>query len=470
MGPRFATRATDQPTAAPRSTPGYWVSDTATPGASSAPPAAAGGAMTSDGAMVSDQGADGAFCDPNSFYDGEGCGPDGCGPGGPLAAPYGFCPCPVTLWEEVHAHRRIWFDIDYLFFWSKGNQLPPLVTTSPPGTPQSQAGVLPESATTAILFPTGRVDTEGRSGARISLGYWLIDGEFTGIEGQYWALAQGSTTYDISSNGDPILARPFINVDPSLLTPREDAALIAFPGLVIGQSTGNLTGSIDIRTTANLQSANFDFRQLIWLDFTRQRRLDLLLGYRFFGVDDSVTINDQSLFTPTSGPIPITQFASQDVFSARNRFNGGEIGAKWQSYHGPFSIELVGKCAFGENSERMYINGFNTITSLGTTITYVGGLLAQPTNIGSYVRDVFAVLPEADGNLRWNITCNMRLVVGYTFVYINRVQRSGDAINRQLNPTQINGGTLVGPAQPSFSFHDTTFWAQGVNAGIEYRW
>ena len=32
------------------------------------------------------------------------------------------------------------------------------------------------------------------------------------------------------------------------------------------------------------------WRKLIWIDFTMQRRFDLLLGYRFLRVDDSVTI------------------------------------------------------------------------------------------------------------------------------------------------------------------------------------
>src|SRR5436190_10489023 len=31
---------------------------------------------------------------------------------------------------------------EYLLWWTNGNPLPPLVTSSPPGTPQNQAGVL----------------------------------------------------------------------------------------------------------------------------------------------------------------------------------------------------------------------------------------------------------------------------------------------------------------------------------------
>ena len=80
------------------------------------------------------------------------------------------------------------------------------------------------------------------------------------------------------------------------------------------------------------------------------------------------------------------------------------------------------------------------------------------------------MLPEADINLRWDITCNLRGTIGYTFMYINRVQRSGDAIDLTVNPTQFNGGMLVGEARPAFFSTDTGFWAHGATAGLEYRW
>ena len=83
---------------------------------------------------------------------------------------------------------------------------------------------------------------------------------------------------------------------------------------------------------------------------------------------------------------------------------------------------------------------------------------------------MFAVLPEANANVRVDVTRNLRLTAGYTFIYINRVQRSGDAIDRTLNPTQINGGTLIGDPRPAFAFHDTSLWLQGFNAGFEFRW
>jgi hypothetical protein len=432
-----------------------------------------GAASEYDGGPLGDDGgcADGA-CDPSAeCADGQGVYP------GAFGHRFGqkFHHCKVNdLWAEVHAHRRCFVQVDYLSMWAQGNPLPPLVTTSPIGTPQAQAGVLPVSATTSILFGNERVDVDQRNGGRINVGYWLVDGEFLGIEGQYMALETQNTVFNASSNfssGDPnafIIARPFINVDPILPSPTEDSFIIAFPDFQIGPDTTDLDGSINIRTVSNIQSANMTLRRLVWIDFTMQRRVDLLLGYRFFRLEDSVTVND-AITTQPSGAIPLTFFTSQDLWRSRNQFHGGEIGLKAQCYHGIFSLEFVGKCAFGSNRERTWINGFNTTTVDDVTTVGVGGLLTQPTNIGSYRRDVFAILPEANANLRIDLARNLRLTMGYTFIYINRVQRSGSAIDRTLNPTQI-GGQLQGEARPAFFANDTPFWVHGVNGGLEYRW
>ena len=145
------------------------------------------------------------------------------------------------LYEELQSHRRIWVQVDYLSWWGKGNPLPPLVTTSPVGTPQDQAGVLPVSATTAILYGNERVDQQTRNGGRINFGYWLIDGEFLGVEGQYLQLGQQNSTFATSTAQTPIIARPFTNVDPSLVVPTQDAALVSFPGFEVGGVPGDLT-------------------------------------------------------------------------------------------------------------------------------------------------------------------------------------------------------------------------------------
>ncbi len=376
------------------------------------------------------------------------------------------------FYTDTQSHRRIWVTPEYVQWFVKGNPLPPLATSSPPGTPQTTAGVLPESATTSILYGNDRVDTTQRPGGRLNIGYWLVDGEFLGIEGQYFALQQGVSTFHADSTQIPggILARPFLDVNPILLTPQQGAALLGFPNFFLLGTPVNLTGTVDVRTTSSVQGAGALLRKLIWIDFTSQRRLDFLFGYRFFRFDDSVTINDVSNNSGGGFFAPSTT-TSQDLFSARNQFHGGDIGLKFQQYCcGRFSGELIGKVAFGMNAEQVFITGSNTLTTLGTTVTNAGGLLTQASNMGLRTRDVFAILPEANANLRFDVTRNLRLTAGYSFIYINRAQRSGDAIDTTLNPTQINGGTLVGQSSPTFAFHDTSIWMHGINAGFEYRW
>jgi len=449
---------------------GAWVSDgeTAMPEPPSAPNPDALAAQLANG--ITEQLGGAAPCE-----DGEGgeCDPNGMG-----LVPYGHGHFVTDLWAEVHSHRRCWFQLDYMSMWSQGNPVPPLVTTSPLGTPQAEAGVLPVSATTSILYGGERVDLAQRSGARINFGYWLIDGEFLGVEGQYFALEPGHTPFSATSiftdgiqPGDQILARPFYNVNPNLPQPREDSLLVAFPNpYIFNQIPGTLDGSIDIKTTSNIQSAGALLRKLIWMDFTSRCRLDLLLGYRFFRLNDSVIIDDDSTFYPDGGIVAPINFRANDTFSSKNIFNGGELGLKAQKYWGPMSVELVTKVAFGNNHQNVYINGYTTQTILDSSVTTAGGLLTQPTNIGTYTRDVFAILPEADVNVRFDITRNIRATLGYTYIYTNRVQRSGSAIDTTVNTTQFQGGTLQGEARPAFTFNDTPFWVQGVTGGIEVRW
>ena len=89
---------------------------------------------------------------------------------------------------------RLWWRAEYLHWWTEGMDLPPLVTTSPPLTPQNQAAVLGEPGT-AILFGNGEINGDSVSGFRTRSGFWLNpDGAFA-IEGEYFQLAEQDDGY-----------------------------------------------------------------------------------------------------------------------------------------------------------------------------------------------------------------------------------------------------------------------------------
>ena len=411
---------------------------------------------------------------PGPYDEGCPCGQEGCscggGHGGCLANFFGG-PC-FGLWNQVHTGQKYWVRGEYLSFWAKGNPVPALVTTSFPGTPQTQAGVLGAPSTT-VLFGDAKLDGTQRNGAKISFGYWFGEGQFNGIEGHYFALVQGGTTYDNTQSftANPttaqILAHPFYNVDPGLAMPRQDASILAYPNFNLLGTTVVLDGSVNVKTTANVQSAGALFRHMLWTDFEAGYKVDVLGGYRFFKVDDSVLINDST--TTMGGFLARTTFTASDYFIANNTFNGGEVGFAWQQYWGRLSLDTLAKSAFGAVHESVRISGESTVTTLGQTAKSVGGLLAQPSNIGQYGQTRFAALPEVALTLRYDLTCHWRISAGYNFMYLTAVQHSGSAIDTTINPTQI-GGTLVGPVRPTFAFADTGFFVQGVTSGLEYRW
>jgi hypothetical protein len=114
------------------------------------------------------------------------------------------------------------------------------------------------------------------------------------------------------------------------------------------------------------------------------------------------------------------------------------------------------------------------------THPFLGGVFTQPTNIGRHVRNHFDVLPEEVVSLSYSPRTWLRIFTSYQFLYVDAVARPGDQINRNINATQTGladairaagiGSAPTGPAQPVFSFHDSSFWAQGISFGLEFRY
>ena len=117
----------------------------------------------------------------------------------------------------------------------------------------------------------------------------------------------------------------------------------------------------------------------------------------------------------------------------------------------------------------------NDFTNFETLQTFPGGYFAMGTNMGNRSRTEFAVVPEAALNLGWRITPSAAITVGYSFVYASNVVRPGNQMSRIINTSQSvaytsdPAATLVGPAQPSFQFNTSSFWAQGINIGLAVR-
>jgi hypothetical protein len=369
-------------------------------------------------------------------------------------------PDPVNCPDDG-PHTRVWAEVEYLLWWMKGDRLPPLVTSSPAGTPQSQAGVLGAPGT-AVLFGGSSVNDDLRSGGRFTLGSWLDDCQRFGVEADYFLLESKVTGFSASSDGSPILARPFFDVSG-----QPASELIAFPGLVRGSvsaradSTG-LVGA-DALLRANLCCGC-------------GYRLDAVGGYRFLRLADRLGIDESLVSTNPSNPnfVPLgTALAIGDRFDTVNEFHGGDVGLRGELHRGAWLLQGLAQVAVGNNHEVVDITGATTVSVPGAPpVTHQGGLLALPSNIGHFSRDRTVVIPEFGLRAGYEISPGLRAFVGYTFLYWGDVARAGNQIDLGVNPALLPpvSRPVTGPARPAPQFEDSSFWAQGINLGLELRY
>lgn len=374
----------------------------------------------------------------------------------------------------------MWVRGEYLVWATKGMRTPPLVITSAdPGINPADLH-LNDNGDLGVVFPVGilyggdRLNDDARSGARITFGFWLDDCHTVGVEADYWGLNDGKDSFFRDSTGNPILSRPFYNI----LTGLESSSLVAYPtpvGGVLHQ------GSIDIDTSTRVQGSGV--RALVNMCCSSgcgtslwngcptpvSKRVDLIAGYRFVRLDDSLRIREDSQLTP-GGSFLIT-----DSFDTENHFHGFDVGAQAGWRRGPWSLDVLSKVALGNVRSIADIRGTSVITPTGgATVTQTGGILAQSTNIGRYTNDEFAAVPELGFTVGYSLTPAWRVTAGYNFVYWSKVARAGDQIDRDVNPNLIpdaNGpGTDNSHLRPEFRWVYDDFWAQGLTLGLEGNW
>lgn len=270
---------------------------------------------------------------------------------------------------------------------------------------------------------------------------------------------QGSTTPPGTS---PLLA------SSTFVLPSGGTVLSAFPGTTRSVLTSRLQGA-EANGLMNLTDGD-------WY------RVDLLGGFRWMQLKEGLGIfQNDSINVTTSGlagqPNDITslslnmELTRDEQFSTQNNFYGGQVAARAEFTYQRIFVNVLGNLGLGDMHEQVTIVGYTTTTGSQTVTTASGatqttslagtapGWLAQASNIGSYSRDRFAVVPEARVSVGYQVTENLRLAVGYTFLYASTVVRPGD----QIDP-------VSGADHPAFAFHGTDFWAQGLDAQVQVRY
>jgi hypothetical protein len=374
----------------------------------------------------------------------------------------------------------LWVDNDFLMWWIQGTRLPPLVSTSPAGTPAATAGNLGAISNTSIYGP-GSQDNNLRLGWRLTVGSWIDDEHRFAVEANFLMIANGGNQFSAQSSGDPMLARPIINGN-IIVTGAEP---IAVPGVSSGSihissvTTGVVGGGIWLRENFTRSDDPCDTchpcrrgagccggadpnSSCYW-------RFDSLFGYRTLRFADRLYIDDVvNAVAPLNGVPAGSTLERSDRIRAMNTFHGLDLGTTGDVMWGPWTVNAVAKVAIGFNDSSVDIFGIHTVDGVFGS----GGLFAQPTNIGHHTRNQVSAVPEIGLKLGYNIAPNMKISAGYNFLYWYHVVRAANEVNRNIDQTFLTSGapTAFTPVQPGFSFQDRSLWVQGVSVGLEWRY
>ena len=378
-----------------------------------------------------------------------------------------YCP-PGSQNYEVCKYR-VWANTEALLWTRHERVLPPLITTAPTMTPRNGGPVPPIAAVignpeTTLLFGGGREGRDATWGGAINFGMWLDPANEVGVGGRFWMLDDDEQ--DVHVEGLPIIGVPFFNTTIGF----EDALLVSYDNAAFPPTT---VGSVDVRMSNEIHGAEAygRFNMLHWLGTPRGSRfadcppgegkfrsIDILAGYQYSRVNDLLQV-----LTRFDSSIP-SSHTTTDYFRTKNQFHGGLLGLSGEVRNGRWSLKGLGKIGFGNMHQTVLISGNNTIDVGGGPIQTIGGLFTQSTNIGTFRRDHFAYIPEAQINLGYQMNNVFRLTMGYDFIYWSNVVLAGEQVDRNIN-TLLFGG-MAGAPPPQFTWNDADFWAMGLNFGL----
>ena len=342
---------------------------------------------------------------------------------------------------------------EYLLWWFKNGKIPPLVTAGGDGKLGSPG--------TRVLVDNLDFDNDVRQGGRFALGYHFESLPWLGVEANYVFLADRQSDIRIASDGNPLLAQPFLNAFTGL----PDANIVAMAGVARG------TVTIGARTSLWGAEANLAAR----LNCSDRFRLAALGGFRFLRLEDEVTSREQFLISPNVPGFGGNGVVLKDEFRTRNSFYGGQVGLETGVQFGLLTVDFRGTIALGQMQQVADVGGgFDRLSPNGVTTPFQGGVYALRSNSGRHQRDELAFLPEVGLKVGLQLTPHWKVYAGYSFLWVSSVARAGEQIDPVVNVSQFvfrsGNGPLVGPARPAFNFAESDFWAQGLNFGLELRY
>jgi hypothetical protein len=339
----------------------------------------------------------------------------------------------------------LYFGAEYILWFLREGRIPPILTTSSP----ASAGILGASDT-RVLYGDDRLETrhgDRFNGMRLTVGYWLTP--LLAIEGEAFVLERDSTYFKAISNGSEVLAFPYTNAATGLPA----STVIAGPspngllrGAFVGYSRVELFGQ-----QVNLVGVLAD---------GPGGRLEALAGARFLEMRDRLDLTSVSYVLPAQA----TLLSFDDHFRTHDVFYGGQAGLRGTLNRGRWSLQLRGSMALGGDDQMVQTYAANLVQTPLSLKLLNTGLFVQDSNLGTFHRGAFDMVYETGVNIGFQLTPRITVFGGYTFLWWVNPIRAGDQVDTTLNLTGSS------PARPVIPFREDSFWAQGLNAGVSFRW
>src|SRR5262245_29390251 len=335
---------------------------------------------------------------------------------------------------------------------------------------------------TRTLLGGQGIDLGTQSGGRFTGGAWFDPTAMFGVEASAFFLERASRQDLFADDtGSGRFALPYLNAlngapstfvlsAPGSVTPgrvvisdREERIVI--PGVTIPGATA----LVHFGTRSSLFGGDVI---AVTGDGEGPIRFELLAGFRYLALDEEMVLEASTLRVPA---IPGDQFTTTDLFKTRNDFYGPQAGVRFV-YSGVAGFaELTGKAAAGTMIQQVDVAGALRTTAFGAATSYPGGVFSQRSNLGTTSEAQFAVVSELQAHVGFQFG-PVRGFAGYSFLYASSVARPGNQIDPVINPNQSESlsrtATPAGglPAAPVRSVTPSSFWAQGVNFGLELRY
>ena len=357
---------------------------------------------------------------------------------------------------------RTWARMDLLVWAMEGYATPALLTTSPPGTSQATAGVLGNPATTTLLG-NRKFGEDMTLGGRVRIGHWLDADRTIGIQSDFFVVDGGSESEFFSSTGGEILARPFLNTDPTVNA--ADSQIFALPGLA--------SGSLQVNSSSDILSTGLGIRRNLFCcrqpDARLARRVDLLLGYRYFRAHEE--FEAEEILQPIGGLfVAGTQYQLNDRIRTENDFHGFEFGLNQTFQYNRWFWDLSSVFAIGQVRRAVQLDGSTTIDVPGfVNGTFPGAFHVGAENVGRFVNYDFAFIPQLRANAAYCLGDNWRLGVGYNFMYLSSMFRPDSYLRTTLDGSRLGRTPAAGLATVRPATPRRDMFLHGVNVFLTYN-